>query len=110
MRAAAARASSYRAFLPSCGPALSSHSTLRGGGIGLARLKTDRWIEGVGPGTRLEIALREPRPWHQLTVQQVLRWVDGVTTSPAEVLRRARVKRQLGSVLGNLRRAKRVAA
>lgn len=65
-------------------------------GIGLARLKKDGWIEGLGPGTRLEIAVREPSTLHSLTVQQVQRWVDGVTTSPAEVLRRTRVKRLLG--------------
>ena len=29
-------------------------------GIGLARLKGDGWIEGLGPGSRLEIQVREP--------------------------------------------------
>lgn len=65
-------------------------------GIGLARLKKDGWIEGLGPGTRLEIAVREPSTMHVLTVQQLHRWVNGVTTSPAEVLRRTRVKHLLG--------------
>ena len=65
-------------------------------GIGLARLKKDGWIEGLGPGTRLEIAVREPSTLHALTVQQVQRWANGITTSPAEVLRRTRVKRLLG--------------
>ena len=64
-------------------------------GIGLARLKKDGWVEGLGPGTRLEIAVREPSTLHSLTVQQLQRWVDGVTTSPAEVLRRTRVKQLL---------------
>jgi hypothetical protein len=65
-------------------------------GLGLARLKKDGWIEGLGPGSRLEILVREPSTVHSLTVQQLHRWVDGVTTSPAEVLRRARVKHLLG--------------
>jgi len=65
-------------------------------GLGLARLKKDGWIEGLGPGTRLEIAVREPSTIHCLSVQQLRRWIDGVTTSPAEVLRRARVKQLLG--------------
>ena len=64
--------------------------------IGLARLKKDGWIEGLGPGSRLEIAVREPSTVHSLTVQQLQRWVNGVTTSPAEVLRRAKVKHLLG--------------
>ena len=29
-------------------------------GLGLARLKKDGWIEGLGPGSRLEIQVREP--------------------------------------------------
>jgi hypothetical protein len=58
--------------------------------LDLARLKKDDWIEGLGPGSRLEIAVREPSTIHSLTVQQLHRWVEGVTTSPAEVLRRAR--------------------
>ena len=52
------------------------------GGIGLARLKKDGWIEGLGPGTLLEIAVREPWTHHSLTVQQLQRWVNGLTTSP----------------------------
>jgi hypothetical protein len=33
---------------------------------------------------------------HTLTVQQLHRWVNSVTTSPAEVLRRIKVKQLLG--------------
>ena len=64
--------------------------------LGLARLKKDGWIEGLGPGSRLEIHVREPSTSHCLSVEQLHRWIDGVTTSPAEVLRRARVKQLLG--------------
>jgi len=65
-------------------------------GLGLAKLKKDGWVEGLGPGTRLEIAVREPSTEHSLTVQQLHRWANGVTASPAEVLRRSRVKQLLG--------------
>jgi hypothetical protein len=65
-------------------------------GVGLARLKKDGWVEGLGPGTRLEIQVREPASIHTLSVQQLHRWIESVTTSPAEVLRRARVKQLLG--------------
>jgi hypothetical protein len=65
-------------------------------GLGLARLKKDGWIEGLGPGSRLEIQVREPTTIHSLTVRQLHLWLDSVTTSPAEVLRRARVKQLLG--------------
>jgi hypothetical protein len=45
---------------------------------------------------RPEIHVREPSTSHSLTVQRLHRWIDGVTTSPAEVLLRARVKHLLG--------------
>lgn len=35
-------------------------------GLGLARLKMDGWIEGLGPATRLEIAVRAPAAHHTL--------------------------------------------
>src|SRR5678816_3414321 len=44
--------------------------------LGLARLKKDGWIEGLGPGTRLEIQVRHPGSHHVLSVQQVQRWID----------------------------------
>jgi len=65
-------------------------------GLGLARLKKDGWIEGLGPGSRLEIQVREPSTTHSLTVAQLNRWIDSGTKSPADVLRRARVKQHLG--------------
>ena len=65
-------------------------------GLGLARLKKDGWIEGLGPASRLEIQVREPATVHSLTVQQLHRWVDGGVKTPADELRRARVKQQLG--------------
>ena len=66
-------------------------------GLALARLKKDGWIEGLGPGSRLQIEVREPSTTHSLTVSQLQRWIDGGTKSPADVLRRARVKQLLGS-------------
>ena len=59
-------------------PSKQKRSTRRAG-LGLARLKKFGWIEGLGPGSRLEIHVREPSTVHSLTVQQLHRWVDGVT-------------------------------
>ena len=55
--------------------------------LGLARLKKDGWIEGLGPGTRLEIHVREPGSHHVLTVQQVERRINSVNASPGETLK-----------------------
>ena len=63
--------------------------------LGLARLKKDGWIEGLGPGSRLEIQVREPGSHHTLSVQQVQRWIDSVNASPAETLKKAKLRQLL---------------
>jgi hypothetical protein len=65
--------------------------------LGLARLKSDGWIEGLGPSTRLEITVRAPATHHVVTVQQLQRWVNGTTNSPAETLRKAKLKQLMGA-------------
>jgi hypothetical protein len=64
-------------------------------GLGLARLKADGWVEGLGPGTKLEIHVREPGTSHTVSVQQLQRWMISSVSSPAETLRKARVKNLL---------------
>ena len=63
--------------------------------LGLARLKADGWVEGLGPGTRLEIEVREPATHHSLTVSQLQKWINGTTSSPAETLKRSRLRHLL---------------
>jgi hypothetical protein len=63
--------------------------------LGLARLKSDGWVEGLGPGTRLEIVVRQPPTHHTLTVSQLQQWVNGTTSSPAETLKRSRLRHLL---------------
>jgi hypothetical protein len=64
--------------------------------MGLARLKKDGWIEGLGPQSKLEITVREPGTYHTLSVHQVQRWINSVNASPAETLRKAKAKQMLG--------------
>jgi hypothetical protein len=65
--------------------------------LGLARLKRDGWIEGLGPATRLEIQVRAPGSHHVLSVQQVERWVNSVNASPGETLKKAKLRHLLKS-------------
>jgi hypothetical protein len=65
--------------------------------LGIALLRKDGWIEGLGPATKLEISVRQPATNHVLTFQQVQRWLDGVTTTPADALRKAKLKHLLGA-------------
>jgi hypothetical protein len=64
-------------------------------GLGLARLKADGWVEGLGPGSKLHIDVREPSTSHTVSVQQVQRWMNSSVNSPAETIRKARLKNLL---------------
>jgi hypothetical protein len=64
--------------------------------LGLARLKRDGWIEGLGPATRLDVEVRDSRTRHNVSVQQVERWINSVNASPADTLQKAKLKRLLG--------------
>jgi len=74
---------------------VSAETLMEAAGIGLARLKADGWVEGLGPSTRLEITVREPSTHHVVSVQHFQRWVNATTGSPDDSLRRARVKKLL---------------
>ena len=75
---------------------VEAESLMEAAGLGLARLKKDGWIEGLGPATRLEITVRKPDSRHVLAVSQLQRWVNSVNPSPAETLKKAKIKHLLG--------------
>jgi hypothetical protein len=61
--------------------------------LGLALLKKDAWVAGnPGPLTRLRVEVREPPVEHSLTLQQLKRWADRTPTSPAERIKKERLK------------------
>jgi hypothetical protein len=72
-----------------------AETLMEAAGYGFALLKKDGWIEGLGPGTRLEIGVREPSTQHVVSVEQLQRWINGTQGAPAEALRRAKVKKML---------------
>jgi hypothetical protein len=59
---------------------------------GIRRLNQDPWLERIGPGTKLEIEIREPSAKHAITVEQVERWLAGATKSPTEATKKAKLK------------------
>ena len=66
-------------------------------GLGLGLLKKDGWIEGLGPATKLEIHVREPGTHHSVTVKQLQRWLNESPASPADSLRKAKLKQLIGA-------------
>lgn len=59
---------------------------------GIRRLNQDPWLERIGPGTKLEIEIREPSAKHSITVEQVERWLAGATRNPTEATKKAKLK------------------
>jgi hypothetical protein len=76
---------------------VSADSLYEAAALGLAALTKDGWVEGLGPGTRLEIQVREAASSHVITVDRLKRWVNGTTSNPVEVLKKAKLKQLLGT-------------
>ncbi|HEX2442322.1 MAG TPA: hypothetical protein VHJ77_00135 [Vicinamibacterales bacterium] len=76
---------------------IQAESLYEAAAVGVALLKKDGWIEGLGPATKLEIAVREPATTHVLSIQQLQRWLDGVTKTPLDALRKAKLRQLLGA-------------
>ena len=49
----------------------------------------------LGPATRLTIRVKAPEEEHTVTIAKVLSWLDGVTTSPSEKLKKNRLRERL---------------
>jgi hypothetical protein len=75
---------------------VSAESLLEAAALGLAALKGDGWVEGPGRAATLEITVMEPTVKHSVPVQRVMRWLDGATISPNEMVKKQRLKALLG--------------
>jgi hypothetical protein len=63
--------------------------------LGVRVFRTDPWIERVGPGTVLDVEIREPATTHAISLQQVERWLGGATLNPLEASKKAKLKNLL---------------
>ena len=71
---------------------VTAESLYEAAALGLAALKRDGWSGQVGPATRIDIRVQEPVITHQLTVQQIDRWLDGATVNPTETLKKQKLR------------------
>jgi len=70
-----------------------AESLFEAAALGLALLKKDSWVaKDPGPLTRLRVEVREPPVEHSLTVQQLRRWADRTPASPAERIKKERLR------------------
>ena len=74
---------------------VTAESLFEAGVIALRTLRKAGWVEeSPGPGTRLEIEVRESVT-HTVTVAQLHRWASGAARSPAEKVRREKMREML---------------
>jgi len=71
---------------------VSAESLFEAAALGLAAMKREDWVDGPGRAAVLEVSVLEPVVKHTVSVQQVLRWLDGVTKSPNDLLKKEKLK------------------
>jgi hypothetical protein len=60
--------------------------------MAVSLFRKDPWLERIGPGTVLDVEVREPGTKHAISLQQVERWRASATPSPSEATKKARLK------------------
>jgi hypothetical protein len=61
---------------------VTAESIYEAAAIGVSALKNSGWVDAIAPGTELEVQVTEPSTCHRITVHEILRWCDGIATSP----------------------------
>ena len=75
------------------GVEVMAESLYEAAALGLGLLKTTAWVsKEPAPLTRLRVEVREPPVQHSLTIQQLKRWADRTPLSPAERIKKERLK------------------
>jgi hypothetical protein len=75
-----------------------AESVFEAAALGLKLLRDDGWVDKPGLATRLEIQAKTPAVRHEVTVQQIQRWLEGSSISPNEMVRKAKLKAMLGQM------------
>ena len=60
--------------------------------LGMRVFQGDPWIDHVGPATVFDVEVRELTAKRVVTLKQIQGWLDGVTTSPDEASKKAKLK------------------
>jgi hypothetical protein len=60
--------------------------------LGLKALRAGPWNDPPGQGSLLEIEIRNPGVKHTVSLQQITRWLNGASTSPAESMKKVRLR------------------
>ncbi len=75
---------------------VSAESVFEAAALGLAAMKREAWVDGPGRAAKLQVTVVGPVVRHEVAVERVLAWLDGVTTSPTDLLKKQRLKAMFG--------------
>jgi hypothetical protein len=65
--------------------------------LALKAFKRSEWIDGIGTGTRIDIEVCDPPVQHFLIYGQLQQWLNGGAKSPAEAMKKRKLKEMLTS-------------
>jgi hypothetical protein len=71
---------------------VSADSLFEAAALGLGLLQRNGWVDALGPATRLEVEVSEPVVKHEVTVQQIQRWMDSTAVTPEDRVKKNRVR------------------
>jgi hypothetical protein len=75
---------------------VTADSLFEAAAMGLKLLQEHGWLEQQpGPATRLEIHVSHPTVKHEVTVRQILRWVDSTAVTPDDRIKKDKVRNLL---------------
>ena len=60
--------------------------------LGVRRLRRSEWNDPPGQSAILEIEVRNPGVKHTVTLQQLSRWLNGASSSPAESMKKVHLR------------------
>ena len=65
--------------------------------LGLEALRAAAFTDPIGPATRLTVEVKSPCVQHVVTVQQLKKWAETESGSPAETVQKKRAARAIGT-------------
>ena len=72
---------------------VGADSVFEAAAAGLAAFRQNGWLEAQpGPATRLDIEVHGPVTRHTVSVQQIQRWAQSTAVTPADRVKRERVR------------------
>jgi hypothetical protein len=71
---------------------VTADSVYEAAALALAALAKHDWVDDLGPATRLDIEIIEPAVTHTLLVAQLRSWLNRPATSPADQIRKQKLK------------------